>query len=77
MADPPDPSPNLDRYVRQIRYAPLGEEGQRRLAESRALVCGCGALGNVLAATLVRAGVGCVRLRANISPDLAKNPPRE
>ncbi len=55
-------SQGLDRYVRQVRYKPLGEEGQRRLVESRALVCGCGALGNVLAAMLVRAGVGRVRI---------------
>jgi adenylyltransferase/sulfurtransferase len=53
---------SLDRYVRQMRYPPLGEAGQRRLAESRALVCGCGALGSVLANTLVRAGVGAVRI---------------
>jgi molybdopterin/thiamine biosynthesis adenylyltransferase len=55
-------APNLDRYVRQIRYPPLGEEGQRRLAGSRALVCGCGALGSMLANMLVRAGVGAVRI---------------
>jgi len=34
-----------NRYDRQIRFAPLGEAGQQRLASSRALVCGCGALG--------------------------------
>ncbi|NQU26288.1 MAG: ThiF family adenylyltransferase [Candidatus Nealsonbacteria bacterium] len=53
---------NLDRYVRQMRYPPLGEEGQRRLVQSRVLVCGCGALGSVAANTLVRAGVGFVRI---------------
>src|SRR5687767_15113755 len=53
---------NLDRYARQIRFAPFGEAGQRKLSESRALVCGCGALGSVIANTLVRAGVGHVRL---------------
>lgn len=53
---------NLDRYVRQMRYPPLGEAGQRRLLESRALVCGCGALGSTLANHLVRAGVGHVRI---------------
>jgi len=58
----PRPLPNLDRYVRQIRYPPLGAEGQARLAESRVLVCGCGALGSMLANTLVRAGVGLVRI---------------
>jgi adenylyltransferase/sulfurtransferase len=62
VTDQHNSSPNLDRYLRQIRYGPLGEEGQRRLTASRALVCGCGALGNVLAATLVRAGVGHVRI---------------
>lgn len=53
---------NLDRYARQIRFAPFGEQGQRKLVESRALVCGCGALGSVIANTLVRAGVGHVRI---------------
>lgn len=53
---------SLDRYARQMRYAPLGEEGQRRLLTSRALVVGCGALGSVAANTLVRAGVGKVRI---------------
>ncbi|OHB72112.1 MAG: thiamine biosynthesis protein ThiF [Planctomycetes bacterium RBG_13_63_9] len=53
---------NLDRYVRQVRYAPLGKAGQRRLLRRRALVCGCGALGSMLANTLVRAGVGAVRI---------------
>lgn len=51
-----------NRYDRQTRFAPLGEEGQRKLAAGRALVCGCGALGSVIAGTLVRAGVGCVRI---------------
>lgn len=54
--------PELDRYVRQIRFAPFGEEGQRRLLASRVLICGCGALGTVLANTLVRAGVGALRI---------------
>jgi molybdopterin/thiamine biosynthesis adenylyltransferase len=61
MADSQD-SLHLDRYARQIRYAPLGEQGQRRLLASRALVCGCGALGSVLANTLARAGVGHLRI---------------
>ncbi len=55
-------SPPPDRYARQVRYPPLGEQGQRRLSESRALVCGCGALGSAIADMLVRAGVGAVRI---------------
>ena len=50
------------RYDRQARYVPLGDDGQRQLGEARALVCGCGALGSVVAETLVRAGVGFVRI---------------
>jgi adenylyltransferase/sulfurtransferase len=50
------------RYDRQARFAPLGEAGQRQISASRALVCGCGALGSVIAETLVRAGVGFVRI---------------
>ncbi len=52
----------LERYSRQMRFASLGEEGQRRLLASRVLICGCGALGSVLANTLVRAGVGKLRI---------------
>jgi adenylyltransferase/sulfurtransferase len=53
---------DLDRYARQWRYPPLGEEGQRRLMRGRALLCGCGALGTVLANTLTRAGIGFLRI---------------
>ena len=52
----------LDRYVRQMRYPPIGESGQRSLLASRVLICGCGALGSVLANTLARAGVGHLRI---------------
>jgi molybdopterin-synthase adenylyltransferase len=45
-----------------MRFAPLGEAGQRRLGEGRALVCGCGALGSVIAETLIRSGVGFTRI---------------
>src|SRR6266851_4695528 len=53
---------SLDRYSRQIRFYGLGEEGQRRLLDSHVTLCGCGALGTVLANALVRAGVGHLRL---------------
>src|SRR5688572_20702966 len=45
-----------------MRFTPLSEDGQRRLLASRVLVCGCGALGTVIADQLVRAGVGFVRI---------------
>jgi adenylyltransferase/sulfurtransferase len=50
------------RYSRQMRFAPLGVEGQRRLLKSRALIVGLGALGSVIANLLARAGVGHLRL---------------
>src|SRR5436309_5045780 len=53
---------SLDRYSRQVRFHGMGEDGQRRLLQARVTLCGCGALGTVLANILVRAGVGHVRL---------------
>ena len=62
-----------DRYSRQTAFAPLGEAGQQRLQQGRALVVGCGALGGTIATILVRAGVGrdggCVAL---IDPDTVR-----
>ena len=52
----------LDRYSRQIIFPGIGPEGQRRLSAGFAVVVGCGALGTVIAAALVRAGVGRVRV---------------
>ncbi len=49
---------SLERYQRQMLLPGFGEEGQRRLRESTALVLGCGALGTVVADMLARAGVG-------------------
>jgi adenylyltransferase/sulfurtransferase len=53
---------SLDRYSRQMRFPGVGEAGQRRLLASHVTLCGCGALGTVLANALVRAGVGHLRL---------------
>lgn len=47
-----------ERYSRQILFAGIGEEGQRRLGEATAAVVGCGALGSFHAGALARAGVG-------------------
>lgn len=46
------------RFDRQVRFAPIGEAGQERIQAARVLCVGAGALGGVLAQSLVRAGVG-------------------
>ena len=56
--DPKSP----ERYSRQTRVPGIGKAGQERIGKSRVVVCGCGALGTVLANHLVRAGVGFVRI---------------
>jgi adenylyltransferase/sulfurtransferase len=52
----------LDRYSRQTIFPGIGVAGQRRLIESHVTLCGCGALGTVLASSLARAGVGHLRV---------------
>jgi molybdopterin-synthase adenylyltransferase len=52
----------LERYSRQMRVPGIGKAGQQKIMNSRVTLCGCGALGTVLANTLVRAGVGHVRV---------------
>ena len=49
---------SLDRYSRQMRFYGIAEAGQRKLENAHVTLCGCGALGTVLANALVRAGVG-------------------
>ena len=49
---------DLARYHRQMLLPGFGEEGQRRLLDSTALILGCGALGSMAADMLARAGVG-------------------
>ena len=53
---------DLDRYARQTVLPEIGIAGQERLLTSSVAVVGCGALGTVIASTLVRSGVGRVRI---------------
>ena len=54
--------PLRDKYSRQILFAGIGEEGQRRLLTSSAVIVGCGAIGAAAAQQLVRAGLGRLRI---------------
>ncbi len=49
---------SLERYSRQTLLEQIGRDGQERLISSRVAIIGCGALGTVIASTLVRSGVG-------------------
>jgi molybdopterin/thiamine biosynthesis adenylyltransferase len=51
-----------ERYSRQVLFHGIGAEGQRRLAQSRVAIVGCGATGSNLAALLARSGVGTLRI---------------
>jgi molybdopterin-synthase adenylyltransferase len=51
-----------ERYSRQTLFTGIGTAGQEKLAKSRVLLVGCGALGSVIAEILVRAGVGCLTI---------------
>jgi molybdopterin-synthase adenylyltransferase len=53
---------NVERYSRQILFAPIGREGQQKLNDAQVLIIGCGALGTAQANALVRAGVGRLRI---------------
>ena len=54
--------PRMERYSRQILFHEWGVESQKRLMGSKALLIGCGALGTALADSLVRAGLGYLRI---------------
>src|SRR5271165_6768786 len=54
--------PMQTRYARQTVLKEIGQDGQRMLACSTAVVAGLGALGSNSANLLARAGVGTLRL---------------
>ena len=56
------PIPDTDRYSRQILFAGIGAEGQRRLATAHVAIVGCGAMGASSASLLSRAGIGTLTL---------------
>lgn len=52
----------MERYSRQVLFAPIKEAGQKKLEDSSVLVVGVGALGTVISNHLVRAGIGKLRI---------------
>lgn len=51
-----------ERYSRQVLFSGIGEQGQRRLRESKIAIVGCGATGSALLSLLARGGVGTIRV---------------
>ena len=60
--DDPDAIDPGSRYLKQMRFGPIGAAGQRRIDATSVLVVGVGALGSLAAEQLARAGVGTVRV---------------
>jgi len=59
----PDLTPSArERFDRNLRLAPVGEAGQRRLLASRAVVIGAGGLGSAAIYYLAAAGVGRITI---------------
>ncbi|MEW6070527.1 MAG: HesA/MoeB/ThiF family protein [Candidatus Thermoplasmatota archaeon] len=52
----------LERYARHLVLSEIGIKGQKRLLKSRVAIAGCGALSNVVANNLSRAGVGEIKI---------------
>lgn len=53
---------NPERYTKQILFTEIGAAGQRALAGQCAVIVGCGALGSTIANSVVRSGVGRVKI---------------
>jgi molybdopterin/thiamine biosynthesis adenylyltransferase len=59
----PDLTPSArERFDRNLRLAPVGEAGQRRLLAASALVVGAGGLGSAAIYYLAAAGIGRIRI---------------
>ena len=56
---------DLQRYNRNILVEQVGEEGQRKLANAKILVCGAGGLGSTVLANLASVGVGTIGIIDN------------
>lgn len=61
---------NTTRHSRHVLLKSIGDEGQRKIEQSKVFVAGLGALGSLISILLVRAGVGLVRVTDRDGPEL-------
>ena len=52
----------MERYSRQTLFSPIGEKGQKKLAQKHVLIVGLGTLGTQSSEMLTRAGIGKLTL---------------
>ena len=52
----------MKRYEKHMLLKEIGKEGQKKLLSSSIMIVGCGALGNAVANSLARAGVGKIKV---------------
>ncbi len=61
----------LERYSRHINLKEVGEEGQKKLLNSKVLIIGAGGLGSPVAMYLSASGVGTIGIADNDEVDLS------
>lgn len=59
------------RYIRQTALPEIGEEGQKKIQQTRVLLVGVGGLGSASALYLTAAGIGCLGLIDDDSVNLS------
>lgn len=64
-------SGQLARYSRNMLIEKIGEEGQKKLLNSKILVCGAGGLGSTVIANLTAAGFGTIGIVDNDNLELS------
>jgi adenylyltransferase/sulfurtransferase len=60
----------IPRYSRHQLLRVIGEDGQKKIEQSRVFIAGLGALGSLIAILLVRAGVSFIRVADQDCPEL-------
>lgn len=62
---------NLERYDRNILVPQISEEGQKKLNQTKILVCGAGGLGSTVLANLASVGIGTIGIVDNDNIELS------